>query len=151
VEIQMKARSAAIILMASAAILGGCAYPEPYPVYETRPVVTQRTEYGVVESIEMYRGGGGSPIGLGTILGGIAGGVLGHQIGGGRGNTAATIAGAIGGGVVGNQLERANERDRYRVIVRLDSGGTVAFSEVGEGELRVGDRVRIVNRRVYRY
>jgi hypothetical protein len=44
-----------MILMASAAILGGCAYPEPYPVYSTAPpppVVTQRTEYGVVESIE---------------------------------------------------------------------------------------------------
>ncbi len=36
-------------------------------------------------------------------------------------------------------------------IVRLDSGGTVALDQVGEGELRVGDRVRIVNRRVYRY
>lgn len=36
-----------MILMASAAILGGCAYPEPYPVYSTAPpppVVTQRTE-----------------------------------------------------------------------------------------------------------
>ena len=41
-------------------------------------------------------------------------------------------------------------RDRYRVIVRLDSGGTLAMNEVGEGELRVGDRVRIVSQRVYR-
>ena len=147
----MKVRSVAIVLMTGAAFLGGCAYPEPYPVYDSRPVVAQRTEYGVVESLEMYRNGGGSPIGLGTILGGIAGGVLGHQIGGGRGNTAATIAGAVGGAVVGNQVERANDRDRYRVIVRLDSGGTVGINEVGEGELRVGDRVRIVNRRVYRY
>jgi outer membrane lipoprotein SlyB len=146
----MKARSFAIVLIASAAVLGGCAYPEPYPVYDSRPVVAQRTEYGVVESIEMYRGGSGSPIGLGSIIGGIAGGLLGHQIGGGSGNTAATIAGAIGGGVVGNQIERANERDRYRVIVRLDSGGTVAFADTG-GDLRVGDRVSIVNRRVYRY
>ncbi len=56
----MKVRSAALILVASGALLGGCAYPEPYPVYDTRPVVEQRTEYGVVESIEMYRNGGGS-------------------------------------------------------------------------------------------
>jgi outer membrane lipoprotein SlyB len=141
----------AVIAMVGAAALGGCAYPEPYPVYDSRPVVAQRTEYGVVEAIEMYRDGRGSPVGLGTILGGIAGGVLGHQIGSGRGNTAATIAGAVGGAVVGNQVERANERDRYRAIVRLDSGGTIAFTEFGEGELRVGDRVRIVNRRIYRY
>ena len=147
----MKVRSAALILVASGALLGGCAYPEPYPVYDARPVVEQRTEYGVVESIEMYRNGGGSPIGLGTIIGGIAGGILGHQIGGGVGNTAATIAGTVGGAVVGNQIEQANERDRYRVIVRLDSGGSVALTQVGQGELRVGDRVRIVNSRVYRY
>ncbi|HLW11896.1 MAG TPA: glycine zipper 2TM domain-containing protein, partial [Casimicrobiaceae bacterium] len=100
---------------------------------------------------EMYRGGGGAPIGLGAIIGGIAGGIIGHQFGGGSGNTAATIAGAIGGAAVGHAVERTNAGDRYRVIVRLDSGGTVAFDQVGEGELRVGDRVRIVNRRVYRY
>ena len=168
----MKARFAAMILIASGALLGGCAYPEPYPVYDGRPVA-QRTEYGVVESMELYRYGGGGPVGLGTILGGIAGGVIGHQFGSGSGNTAATIAGAIAGGVsghqfgsgntaatiagaiggavVGNQVEQANARDRYRVIVRLDSGGTVALNEVGEGQMRVGDRVRIVNRRVYRY
>ena len=69
----------------------------------------------------------------------------------GVGNTAATIAGTVGGAVVGNQIEQANERDRYRVIVRLDSGGSVALTQVGQGELRVGDRVRIVNSRVYRY
>jgi len=146
-------RSCAWILVAGVAALGGCAYPEPYPVYSTAPapMVQPRTEYGVVESIELYPGGSGSPVNLGTILGGIAGGVLGHQIGGGRGNTAATIAGAVGGAVVGNQVEKANERDRYRAIVRLDSGGTVALNEFGQGELRVGDRVRVVNGRVYRY
>jgi outer membrane lipoprotein SlyB len=123
----MSVKTLGVVVLAGAAILGGCAYPEPYPVYSTAPVVTQRTDYGVVESIEMYRGGGGAPIGLGAIIGGIAGGIIGHQV------------------------ERANTADRYRVIVRLDSGGTVALDQVGEGELRVGDRVRIVNRRVYRY
>ena len=29
------------------------------------------TEYGVVESIELYPGGSGSPVNLGTILGGV--------------------------------------------------------------------------------
>jgi outer membrane lipoprotein SlyB len=147
------ARNSALVLIAGAAVLGGCAYPEPYPVYSTAPapVVAQRTEYGVVESIELYRGGSSAPVNLGTILGGIAGGVIGHQFGGGHGNTAATIAGAVGGAVVGNQVEKANERDRYRAVVRLDSGATIALNEFGQGELRVGDRVRVVNSRVYRY
>ncbi len=116
---------------------------------KTRPVVTQRTEFGVVESIEMYPGGNGAPVGLATIVGGIVGGVIGHQFGSGSGNTAATIAGAVGGAAVGNQAAQVNSRDRYRVIVRLDSGATVALNDA-EGQLRVGDRVRIVNRRVYR-
>ena len=164
----MTLRSLGFTAVATGALaLSGCAtypydtystYDQPRVVYE-RPVPVApaygptygpRTEYGVVENIELYRDGSGSPIGIGTILGGVAGGVLGHQVGAGRGNTAATIAGAVGGAVAGNAIERANTRDRYRVVVRLDSGGTLAVSDVGEGELRVGDRVRVVNGRVYR-
>jgi outer membrane lipoprotein SlyB len=115
------------------------------------PVVAQRTEYGVVEAIQMYRPGSTAPIGLGAIIGGVAGGIIGHQFGSGSGNTAATIAGALAGGAIGHEVERSNADERYRVIVRLDSGGAVALDRVGQGELRVGDRVRIVNNRVYRY
>jgi outer membrane lipoprotein SlyB len=146
----MTLRAVGVVVLASAALLGGCAYPEPYAVYE-RPVVAQRTEYGVVEAIDLYHPGSRAPIGLGAISGGVAGGIIGHHFGSGSGNTAATIAGALGGAAVGNEVQRSNAADRYRVIVRLDSGGTLALDQVGQGELRVGDRVRIVNRRVYRY
>jgi outer membrane lipoprotein SlyB len=146
----MKLRAVGLIVLTSAALLGGCAYYEPYPVYRERPVVAQRTEYGVVEAIDMYRGGSNAPIGLGAIIGGVAGGIIGHQFGAGSGNTAATIAGALGGAAIGNEVQKSNAGDRFRVVVRLDSGGTVAFDRVGQGELRVGDRVRVVNGRVYR-
>jgi len=147
----------AFTITSAAALAAGCATPQPYPVsgsapvYEAppAPVAVQRSEYGVVESIDMVRDGG-TTSGLGAVLGGIAGGVIGHQFGSGRGNTAATIAGAVGGAVVGNEVEKARPNDRYRIVVRLDSGATVAFSEVGEGQLRIGDRVRVVNNRVYR-
>ena len=144
-------RSFALAIAASAALVGACAY-EPYPTYEyrTAPMAAQPVEYGVVEALEWYRDGGAGPTGLGAVLGGVAGGILGHQIGSGSGNTAATIAGALGGAYVGNQMERSNERDRYRVIVRLENGARLTVSEVGEGQLRVGDRVRIVGNRVYR-
>lgn len=154
----MKLRSIGIV---AAAVLGmaGCAtydYGRPYAVYEapapvaSAPVVTQRVEYGVVERIDLYREGSGAPTGLGAVIGGIAGGIIGHQFGAGGGNTAATIGGAVAGGLVGNQVEKANARDRYRIVVRLDSGGTLTVADVGEGELRVGDRVRVVDGRVYR-
>lgn len=138
------------LVAAATALIGGCTTYQPYPVYHEAPVVSERTEHGVVESIQMYHGGSQSPINVGTVLGGIVGGVLGHQIGGGTGNTVATIAGAVGGAVVGNQLNKQAESDRYRVVVRLDSGGTLTLSDVASTELRVGDRVRVVNNRIYR-
>ena len=145
-------RTLALAVVASASLLAACA-PEPYRVYDSRaiaPIASQSVEYGVVEAIEWYRDGDSRPTGLGAVIGGIAGGILGHQIGSGSGNTAATIAGALGGAFAGNQLERANERDRYQVVVRLENGARLTVSEVGEGQLRVGDRVRIVGNRVYR-
>jgi len=158
----MTMRLAGAALAAGVMTLAGCATPDyyygrPYAVYEAPapvvvapPVYAQRAELGVVERIDMYRGGSNSPVSVGTILGGLAGGLLGHQVGAGRGNTAATIAGAVGGAVVGNQIERSNAPDHYRVVVRLDSGGTLTVSDVDAGELRVGDRVRVVDGRVFR-
>ena len=147
----MTARYRTFVLAFATTLVAACA-PEPivYRTYEPMAAVPQRVEYGVVEAIEWYREGDARPTGLGAVIGGIAGGVLGHQIGSGSGNTAATIAGTLGGAYVGNEMERAHERDRYRVIVRRDDGGMVAVSEVGEGRLYVGDRVRIVGNRVYR-
>jgi len=145
----MKIPATVAALVAATGILGACAYPQPYAVYD-RPAYAEQVEYGVVESIDVYRDGQAAPSGVGAIVGGIAGGLLGHQIGGGSGNTAATIAGAVGGAVVGNEVQRNNGRDRYRVTVRLDNGARLALGEVGEGQLRVGDRVRIVNNRIYR-
>jgi outer membrane lipoprotein SlyB len=144
---------AILALAAGCALFAGCA-PEPLyaPAYDPYRygAAPQRVEYGVVDAIEMTRDGDHRPTGVGAVVGGVAGGVLGHQIGSGRGNTAATIAGTLGGAYVGNEMERATGQERYRVIVRLDDGGTLALQEVGEGQLRVGDRVRVVGNRVYR-
>nr|WP_210423893.1 glycine zipper 2TM domain-containing protein [Dickeya sp. CFBP 2040] len=41
----------------------------------------------------------------GSLLGMVAGGVLGHQFGGGRGRDVATVAGALAGGYAGNQVQ----------------------------------------------
>ena len=69
-----------------------------------------RADEGKVEAIEIYRAPDNKPVNGGTLIGGIAGGVIGHQIGSGRGNTAATIAGAIGGAIVGNEIEKGRGR-----------------------------------------
>ncbi|MDQ6620093.1 MAG: glycine zipper 2TM domain-containing protein [Pseudomonadota bacterium] len=137
-------------LLGSALVLGGCA--APYGYYGPGPVAAPRTQYGVVEAIDVFRGDGSGPVGVGALLGGVAGGVIGHQFGGGSGNTVATIAGAVGGAVVGNEVERQNrvEGSRYRITVRTDSSSIVQLDNSNDLNLRVGDRVRIEGNRVYR-
>jgi uncharacterized protein YcfJ len=50
----------------------------------------------------------------GSVLGAVAGGVLGHQFGGGRGRDVATVAGAVAGGYAGNQVQGGlQDRDTY--------------------------------------
>jgi uncharacterized protein YcfJ len=50
----------------------------------------------------------------GTVLGAVAGGLLGNQIGGGTGKKIATVAGAAGGGYAGNKVQEGmQERDTY--------------------------------------
>lgn len=51
---------------------------------------------------------------MGSALGAVAGGVIGHQFGGGRGKDVATVVGALGGGYAGNQVQGAMQnRDTY--------------------------------------
>ncbi len=52
--------------------------------------------------------------GFGTLIGGVAGGILGNQVGKGRGKTIATIGGALIGSLVGNNLsQREYDNDSY--------------------------------------
>lgn len=110
--------------------------------------VEARAEHGVVERIVVEQGG--APSEVGTVIGGIAGGVLGHQIGHGGGNTAATIAGALGGAYAGHEIQKAHEAPRYRITVRLDNGAILEMKQAPDANLRVGDRVSVVDDRIYR-
>ena len=49
--------------------------------------------------------------GFGTLIGGVAGGILGNQVGRGRGKTIATIGGALIGSLVGNNLSQKDYND----------------------------------------
>jgi uncharacterized protein YcfJ len=48
---------------------------------------------------------------LGTGLGALVGGVLGHQVGGGNGRTLATVAGAAAGGYAGNKIQQKKQQN----------------------------------------
>lgn len=150
--IKRKLGSTSIVLLTSALALGACAGPayERYDGASRIEYYAPSIQYGTVDRIEVLREGA-PPVPVGALLGGIAGGVIGHQIGGGTGNTVATIAGAVGGALVGNEIQKQHQvqGDRYRVTVHLDSGGLATFEQRESMALRIGDRVRVENDRVY--
>ena len=87
----------------SAPVVGVRAINERIPVNREECWSEQRRGY---EERRITRQDTGAPVG--TVLGAIAGGVLGHQVGGGRGRDAATAGGAVVGGLIGNQIDRDN-------------------------------------------
>jgi outer membrane lipoprotein SlyB len=93
----------------------------------------------------------GEASGAGAVIGGIAGGVLGHQVGSGRGRDVATVAGAAGGAYAGHQVEKSRKSaTSYQVVVKLEDGRTRTFSYADPTSYRVGDKVKIVDRKLTR-
>jgi outer membrane lipoprotein SlyB len=150
--------------LAAVAALAGCASDPYYYQYgdsrysEPRHVPAAPayygnvayTDYGRVVAIDVVGRSGGAT-GAGAVAGAIIGGVIGHQIGSGRGNDAATVAGAVGGGIAGHEIEKRRAGDeRYRIVVEMRDGRTLAFEQDSTNGLRVGDRVRIADGRLYR-
>jgi uncharacterized protein YcfJ len=107
-------------------------------VLETRPVYAAgraREECWNTRSnrYEEPRESRESHVGAGTALGAVAGGVVGHQVGSGRGNTAATVGGALLGGLLGHNVEnRGNEPefDRSRCRVLAQDGAAPVYYDV---------------------
>jgi outer membrane lipoprotein SlyB len=115
----------------------------------------QAARYGYVESVEVVAGEPRSTgPGIGAIGGAIAGGVLGNQVGHGTGRAAATVGGAVAGGVIGHQVEQhvkgsQNAETMYRFRVRMDDGSYQTYTQNTHDNIRVGDRIRVENGRVY--
>ena len=112
------------------------------------------TQYGVVQSIALVPQNNTSSIGAGTIAGAVVGGILGHQIGDGSGNTAATVLGAAGGAYAGHELEKRNQTQQgnvYQLTVRLNNGTYQTLTQTTNNDIRVGDSVRIDNGVAQRY
>ena len=151
-------RTLAAVMIVASAFLAGCASNSPpaYPPgsqsgtpYGTQP---DSATYGTIDAIQVTRAGPGSS-GAGAVAGGLVGALLGNQIGSGSGRTAATVAGAVGGAVVGNNVEknRAQAQDAYQISVRLDNGDYRTIVQDNVNDLRVGNRVRVIDGHVYRY
>lgn len=114
--------------------------PAPKPVVcadcGTVEAVTAVQRQGDVNGVAV----GNTTIGLGTVAGGVVGGLLGNQVGGGSGKTAMTVLGAAGGAFAGNQIEKNMKKVTvYQVRVRMNDG-TTRNVEVSSS-IPVGSRV----------
>jgi len=100
---------------------------------------------GVVQSVNAIQQQGQTS-GVGMVAGGVLGGVVGHQIGSGRGNTVATIAGAGLGAVAGNQVEKNTKtKTSWSVSIRMDNGALRTFNYSSQPAVVAGDRVKLVD------
>ncbi len=75
----------------------------------------------------VMQGGSVNKQDIGTIAGAIGGGVIGHNIGGGAGQTVATIAGTLLGGAIGNSIGGS-----------LDSADMAAYNNTSRHALEEG-------------
>ena len=152
----MKAtRTLAAAVLATTALLTGCASTstQPYNSGYNSGYNNVSMGYGTIESIRVTQGANRTS-GAGAILGGVVGALAGNQVGSGSGRTAATVAGGVAGAAIGNNVERnrnAGGQEQYQINVRMDNGEYRAVSQDSVYDLRVGNRVRIVDGRVYRY
>jgi outer membrane lipoprotein SlyB len=165
-EYVMKTIRTLAALIATGAVLGGCASSSPDPYYgynngynnggyrdgyNTSYRDSAAAGYGTIESIQVTNGDGRTS-GAGAIVGGVVGALAGNQVGSGSGRTAATVAGGVAGAAIGNNVERNREgQQMYAVNVRLDNGEYRTIMQDSVYDLRVGNRVRVVDGRVYRY
>lgn len=145
------AKRVALLVSFSAALIG-CAPQETrthYTSYDHSYRPSARCgNCGVVDRIEQVSTRGGNST-LGTVVGAVAGGVLGSTIGKGDGNTAATVVGAVAGGVVGNRVG-GRETMNYRIDVRMDDGRRATVTQRQDPQIRPGDYVEIRGDRIYR-
>jgi len=153
----MKVTRTLAALVAASALLGGCASNSSQPYasdsYRSGYDNTASTGYGTIESIQVTAGENRTS-GAGAIVGGLVGALAGNQVGSGGGRTAATVAGGVAGAAIGNRVEANRNPDgqqMYSVNVRLDNGEYRTIVQDNVYDLRTGNRVRIVDGRVYRY
>lgn len=113
------------------------------------------SEQGRVMSIREVQLSGGSGGGMsgGTLVGGGIGMAGGAAIGAATTNSVGGalvggLLGAVGGAIAGNIVDRGGSGQRgIEVTVQKDDGQTVAIAQPDNGDVQMGDRVRIVQDR----
>lgn len=133
-------------LVASVAVLGGCASSMSGGAYSrTQARQVQDVRMGVVESVRQVQiEGTKSPVG--TAAGAVVGGIAGSNIGQGKGSTVGAVLGAVAGGVAGAAIEEGvTRKEGLEITVKLDNGHMIAVTQEADEQFRPGDRVRVLS------
>lgn len=132
-------------LLLAAATLGGCASSMSGGAYSRQEAGReQEVQLGVVESVRVVQIEG-TKSGVGALAGAGVGAVAGSTLGQGKGSSITSILGAVAGGVGGAAAEEGVTRQKgYEILVKLDSGRTVAVVQGTDVEFKRGDRVRLL-------
>ena len=124
------------------------SYPGSYPG-------SSSGEPGRVMAIrEVPVRGGGSGVSNGTVIGGGLGAAGGAAIGAATTNSIGGaliggLLGAVGGAIAGTAIDRGGGGSQrgIEVTVQKDDGQTVVIAQADNGDVQMGDRVRIVQDR----
>ena len=142
----MKSSSLLIALLAASLILEGCASSMSSSAYTRGQARKESTvKNGTVESVRPVTiEGTKTPIGAtaGAAVGGVAGSSIGHD----KGSAVAAILARVAGGLVGSAAEEVVTREQgLEIIVKLDSGNTVAVTQKADQEFKPGERVHVIS------
>jgi len=125
-----------LVAVLMALVLAACAAPVASPDQ-------MKIRQGVIEQINPTTIQSNHHMGVGAVVGGIAGLGLGSLIGAGTGRDVAMVAGTIGGVLAGQEAQRRFDTPMagQQIFVRTDSGVLVEITQPTDPNLRVGQRV----------
>lgn len=138
-----------LVFLIVATVAGGCAsYGGPRYGERAAPVTNagepETARHGRITALETVQVDKDYQFGVGTVIGAVAGGILGHQFGGGSGKTLLTIAGTLAGAAAGTAAEsKMKKQDAQQVTVAMQSGGSVTIVQPVDSRLTNGMNVRI--------
>jgi len=131
---------------------GGATHPG---IVNTSATGSYTGDSGRVVSIrEVAVRGGGSGVSNGTLVGGGLGAAGGAAIGAATTNSIAGalvggLLGAVGGAIAGTVIDSSGSGSQrgIEVTVQKDDGQTIVVAQADNGDVQIGDRVRIVQDR----
>jgi len=132
---------------AAAAVLTGCAQPQPSgSVYSSAQTMNEQTvRMAVVESVRNVTIAN-PETGVGTMSGAALGGIAGSGAGRGNGQAAMGVVGAVAGAIIGSHVEnKANNRPGFEITVRLDNGELRSITQLADEMFQPGERVRLLS------